>query len=531
MYDARYRERQRSRVSSDLVNPSSNSSTTSPLNFGAMFTLLERAKRDEDAKDQFIREVSIHPSFSCVLADSLQLTQMAMFCSDETENSVFCVDPTFYIFLENLCLTVSTYRNLKLVVEKTGKHPVFIGPLFIHQRKDWKTYNKFFRTIVAECPDRDTENAVQNMVAIGMDGEKALFDGCKRVFTNSNILHCFIHFQRNIERQLLTRSHLSRDKVDEIIYSIMGRQYDDAYTEGLVDASFTLEYDLNLTDLCKEWDLMEADIKEEDRFIQWFKTYESDVMRDHMLRCVRTEAGLGDDPVKFTTNDVEAGNFLIKHGLNFSPSRIHEFILQIKDIISTQFRNEQRAVFKKGIYRLAEGFKHLESSRVSMPEKQEKLAEYFRTGVNGRQEFSPLRTEVASDEEEVSGLSENVISSGITSVPAPILDHMFERAEELLALDNHTQQHVGDANTYLVFDTRKDITVTRLRSGTIFSCGNKCLHQKTRICEHTIAVAEKCGVLREFLNWYAKSKHGSNMQTFAISNGTTTKSIGSKPGT
>ena len=64
----------------------------------------------------------------------------------------------------------------------------------------------------------------------------------------------------------------------------------------------------------------------------------------------RTEAGLRNPPTEFSTNDVEAANFKVKHGLNFDPQKPHVFTESVKDVIKTQYRNVDRAIFGKGPY-------------------------------------------------------------------------------------------------------------------------------------------------------------------------------------
>ena len=66
----------------------------------------------------------------------------------------------------------------------------------------------------------------------------------------------------------------------------------------------------------------------------------------------QTEAGSGNPPTEFSTNDVEAANFMVKNGLNFDPQKSRVFIESVKDVIKTQYRNEDRVVFGKGPYRL-----------------------------------------------------------------------------------------------------------------------------------------------------------------------------------
>ena len=70
---------------------------------------------------------------------------------------------------------------------------------------------------------------------------------------------------------------------------------------------------------------------------------------------IRVEAGLGDSPKEFTTNDLESGNFVIKYGLHVDKKNPPEFIERVKEVINTQFRNEDQAVIGKGPYRLQNG--------------------------------------------------------------------------------------------------------------------------------------------------------------------------------
>ena len=58
-----------------------------------------------------------------------------------------------------------------------------------------------------------------------------------------------------------------------------------------------------------------------------------------------------DPSNQFTRNDLESGNFIIKHG-NFYKEKSQEFLKKVKkEIINMQFRNENRVVFGKGSYK------------------------------------------------------------------------------------------------------------------------------------------------------------------------------------
>ena len=109
----------------------------------AMWMLLQKAKREESiAKSSiFIREWRVHPDFLVVLASDRKLEEFVEFCTDPREFSIFCANPTFNIFEDDISLTVTICRNLKLENKATNQPPVLIGPLLMHQHKDWKTYS------------------------------------------------------------------------------------------------------------------------------------------------------------------------------------------------------------------------------------------------------------------------------------------------------------------------------------------------------------------------------------------------------
>ena len=153
IYNARRSARQDNAVNfveiekNDRSRKTEDSGSTNNIKLDNVWTLLERAKREEEeSKDSvFIRECSIHPALFVFLANDQQLDELIQFCTNPGPRS-FCVlgiDPSFNIFDRNIRLTVTTYRNLKLENSKTGKPPVFVGPLLMHQRKDWQTFSKF----------------------------------------------------------------------------------------------------------------------------------------------------------------------------------------------------------------------------------------------------------------------------------------------------------------------------------------------------------------------------------------------------
>lgn len=186
-------------------------------------------------------------------------------CPSFAPISVFGIDPTFNIFNRIISLTVTTFRNLKLINPATKKSPVFIGPLMIHQRKDWRTFSRFAHSLINTNPD------LEAILACGTDGEKALIDGFKRHFHFAIFLRCFIHFKNNVKRELTSRGFPSEVK-DLFMTEIFGKQEGTTKICGLVDRDSEEEFDEKLESLKEEWEKRESsDQGGKQTFFEWFK--------------------------------------------------------------------------------------------------------------------------------------------------------------------------------------------------------------------------------------------------------------------
>ncbi len=92
--------------------------------FDKLWMLLDRAKRENEISKEscFIRECDIHPELFIFLATDRQLNTMAQFTTDPPQFCVLGIDPTFNIFKENLSLTVTAYRNVRLIIMILESH-------------------------------------------------------------------------------------------------------------------------------------------------------------------------------------------------------------------------------------------------------------------------------------------------------------------------------------------------------------------------------------------------------------------------
>lgn len=252
-----------------------------------------------------------------------------------------------------------------------------------------------------------------------------------------------------------------------------------------------------------------------------------------MLRPVRREAGLGNPPSEYTNNDPEAANFIIKHGLHFNANKPHEFIDKIKNIIETQQRNEDRAVFGRGPYRVRKGFTHLtvddvERSHLSHAQMTKKLMDFKKAGMNSMNDvISSIRQDL-EEEPPASRLSITAEESGITTIPAPILDAMFEKASNLLASQGSVIPKPGASDeSFIVAGTSNNVHSVSPGKGGCLSCDRTCINHATKICEHVLAVAQVKGTLNEFITWFKRKRKRPTMMDMVEQRGP--KNAGKKP--
>ena len=112
------------------------------------------------------------------------------FCAPSPELlcSILLVDPTFS--------TPISYHHLLLVSRRYGKHPVFIGPVLIHHRKNFASFLFFASSLIW------LRKSLEAIRVFGTDGEIALVDAFSHEFRFSTHLFSFNHVHNNIKKEL-----------------------------------------------------------------------------------------------------------------------------------------------------------------------------------------------------------------------------------------------------------------------------------------------------------------------------------------
>ena len=184
-----------------------------------------------------------------------------------------------------------------------------------------------------------------------------------------------------------------------------------------------------------------------------------------------------------------------------------------------QFRNEDRAVFGKGPYNLRKGFEkyyvnYFKLSQRTAQQRLTKIKEFRNVCMSGKdKEPEKYSTINGSD----NNLSISPKDSGINTVPLSVLERMFEKAKSLVRNDGLVLEKPGATDgSYIVAGSVNRIFCVSSGKGGSFKCDRSCINSRTKICEHVIAVAEKCGKLQQFVEWFRRSKCGASVSALAL---------------
>jgi len=155
-----------------------------------LYVVMEQCKNAEKT-DVFVQDVTCAPEPMAVLCDEQQLHDIERFCCNPFNFGILGIDPTFN--LGNFSVTPIVYQHLLLQSNRTGKSPLMLGPLLVHYRKEYRSYNYFLSTICA------LNHKISAVKAVGTDGERNLDDAVLNNFHEATHIRCFRHLQQNID--------------------------------------------------------------------------------------------------------------------------------------------------------------------------------------------------------------------------------------------------------------------------------------------------------------------------------------------
>lgn len=298
----------------------------------------------------------------------------------------------------------------------------------------------------------------------------------------------------------------------------------------MVDADDTADFDAKLESVVSKWRKCDCtSTSDMEGFVAWFTTYKAPVIRNSMIRPVREECGLGSPPAQFTTNAAETANYMLKHKVDYKRSQLPEFLQKFQDLVKEQEREVEKSLIGRGKFELRKQYQSWyvpETKWFTMTTAQRE---------NHIKRFSDASlSDVTGDgntEDDIPHISLGrgpSVSSTLSvkfetfaddvRIPSNSLEGIWKKASELLNTDNAiVPAPGGGVNAKLVLSyrgTRPHLVAPKKGGG--FVCDSDCPNWKAlNICAHSVAVAELCHKLPEFVEQFKKSKKPPSLTKFA----------------
>lgn len=519
-----------------LFTPRSTTATSSsadPL-FPVMVMCKESEGANSDPSSRFVRMVCNTPEPMTVLAFDWSLADLERFCTNPQHKVILSVDPTFN--LGSFHVTVTTYRHpmLEYKHQRRGSHPVMFGPMFIHQRKLFATYNFFFSHLVGLRPN------LRDVQCFGTDGEKALEEALHTQFRFATHLRCFLHFRGNIESKLADLG-ISKTNAQEFVRDIFGNPA--MLEEGLVDAD-SADLDTEFDAFKAVWDARECSLTNTSQahFHNWFRANSLEVVRKCMLKEKRQAAGLGSPPEPFYTNDVESKNRVLKEQTCYKPQQLPSFVQSMKSMFEDQKQEIDKAVVGLGEYQLCEEYQSYGVDTKEWFKKNQKQRErvldrfakaQLSTGVLGSASHmstgdhhdgsSTSMTLSSTDLDHSSAQLETMVTDHLqdspttsnplskTSLPQPIKQSMWDKVLSYIEDESSYTKTPGvtDYSSILVKSTSGNRPhFVEKTSSNVYKCDKDCLMFKSTngMCSHSLLAAALNGQVDTFVTHYSKAK-------------------------
>ena len=188
----------------------------------------------------------------------------------------------------------------------------------------------------------------------------------------------------------------------------------------------------------------------------WFVKYKAEDMKTTMIASIRSNAGLGSPPGRYTTNRNESINNAIQASSNYAKSTWVDLNNKLYQLVIDQQKEVERSIFGMGEYKFKANYRHLEidSSRWFLMTAEQRKKHIKRVFTIQSISFESIDEQIPSSaltSESSSGsssgtsasgvhLSVKVEKSGITSIPAELLNCMWKKAERLLSTPKMHQE-------------------------------------------------------------------------------------------
>ncbi len=304
-----------------------------------MLELIQMQKEGaRDADKAFVRKVETSSDPCIILATDHQLNGVVRFCSNPAKFSIL---GTFNF--GKYYVTVTTYRHL-LLRTKEGSHPVRIGPVMIHNKKEGSSYHELSATMIK------LKAEIRKTLVYGTDGEKALWDGFGWTIANAQHLLCDLHMKDNISAKLKELG-IRGATAETFMIDIFGKTTGDERISGLIDEASSPALDRAMEKLKAKWIPLHS---QGQKFVAYFIKHKLELIRKTMTADIRALSGLLSalwPPAVYDQNPNECMNSVLKREKEATGKKqlsTPEFARLLERVIKRQRNEEELALIGIG---------------------------------------------------------------------------------------------------------------------------------------------------------------------------------------
>ena len=293
----------------------------------------------------FVRKI-IHKKeepLCVILYEENQIQDLKRFCV--TGKVVLCVDKTYN--LGKTFVTVTVFKHLS-VLRQNNSHPLFLGPIFLHGKSDFKTYYEFFN-----CLSFELKAASFNHLIVGTDDEQALHKAITKAFPDCQHILCIRHLKANLQHYLTHKTGAKldiRNKLISLVFSLLKSKDD-------------IEFEVKKEEVLEKCKSCCADI------IPYLNSRLIPLITEKVWNKRHIVS------LNWNNNNAESFNHVLKCKTNWQQLSLPNLIKMLQEEVTSQYKDLEKAIVKLGPFKLSEKFQKFQLTYMQWSSKSEKEKE------------------------------------------------------------------------------------------------------------------------------------------------------------
>ena len=271
-----------------------------------------------------------------ILYTDEQLQDIKNYCC--TGQTILGVDKTF-----NLCdmhVTVTCYKQLSVVRPKTNDHPLFFGPMYIHDNSDFEAYCQFFLHLKMKLA-----SSPLGQLVIGSDDEHALVKSVTTAFPESTHILCIRHLRKNALQKLTDDAVTLTDR-NSLLDMIFG-------DKGIVASDDSICFEAK----CDLFEGHCAGISQS--FLRYFQSRLRPQLKAKVVDPCHKEVTDG----RWTNNNCESVNHILKQAIDWKSKPLTDLVEILHNLVKGQFADLRSALIGTGEFRLSDTQRHFQVTK------------------------------------------------------------------------------------------------------------------------------------------------------------------------